>query len=195
MIGRGGSDIYHVDNSGDAIVEFGGQGFDEVRTSVDYALTAGADVERLVTSNDAGLAAIDLTGNSSGNVVRGNNGNNVIAGGDGDDELTGLGGQDSFLFDTALSADFNVDVITDFDPASDTIVLENTIFGAFAAGGLAAERFVVGTAAQDASDNIIYDIDTGALYYDSDGTGAAAAIQFAQLNAGTALTHLDFVIV
>jgi len=69
------------------------------------------------------------------------------------------------------------------------------VFAVFATGGLAAERFVVGPAAQDASDNIIYNDVTGALSYDSDGNGAAAAIQFAQLSPGLALTNLDFLVV
>jgi serralysin len=195
LIGRDGNDLYMVDDADDAVAENGGLGIDEARTSVTWTLTEGADVEILRTTNDAGTGAIDLTGNSSGNIVRGNNGNNVINGGNGDDELTGLGGQDQFWFDTPLNAAFNIDVIADFSLADDTIVLENTIFGAFSAGALAAERFVIGTAAQDANDNIIYDVATGALFYDSDGTGAAAAIQFAQLSPALALTHLDFLIV
>ena len=173
LIGRDGDDTYLVDSATDTITENGGQGIDTVRTNVSYVLTAGADVELLATSDDNGTAAIDLTGNANGNIVRGNNGNNVINGGDGDDDLTGLGGQDLFLFDTPLDAAVNLDVITDFNVADDTILLENTVFGAFAAGGLAAERFVIGTAALDANDNIIYDAVTGALYYDSDGNGAA----------------------
>ena len=89
----------------------------------------------------------------------------------------------------------NVDVITDFSVADDTIRLDDAIFSAFANGPLAAERFVVGTAALDASDNIIYNSAIGVIYYDSDGNGAAAAIQFAQVSAGLALTHLDFIVV
>jgi hypothetical protein len=33
------------------------------------------------------------------------------------------------------------------------------------------------------------------VLYDSDGNGATAAIQFATVSPGVALTHLDFVIV
>ena len=77
----------------------------------------------------------------------------------------------------------------------DTIRMENAIFTVFATGALAADRFVIGTAARDANDNLIYNSATGALLYDSDGTGAATAIQFATLAPGLALTSLDFVIV
>ena len=132
MSGRGGNDIYFVDNAGDSVAENGGQGADEVRTSVSFTLTAGADVEVLRTIDDDGVAAINLTGNGSGNLVRGNNGANVINGGAGNDELTGRGGQDAFLFDTALDAATNVDVIVDFSVADDTIRLDNAVFNVFA---------------------------------------------------------------
>ena len=195
MTGRGGDDVYFVDNAGDSVMESGGQGLDEVRTSVSWTLTAGADVETVRTTNAAGLGAINLTGNETGNVVTGNAGSNAINGGNGNDELVGLGGHDYFAFTTPLNAASNVDLLSDFSVADDTILLENTIFGAFAAGGLAAERFVVGAAAQDASDNIIYNSSTGALFYDSDGIGASAAVQFAAVTPGLALTHLDFIVV
>jgi Ca2+-binding RTX toxin-like protein len=195
MTGGAGNDTYYVDYAYDQVGESGGEGFDQVFASVSYTLTTGADVELLATSNDAYTIALDLTGNSSGNIIRGNNGNNVINGGDGDDELTGLGGADSFRFDTALSAAFNVDVITDFAVGVDTIVLENTIFGAFAAGPLADDRFVNGTTPLDGNDNILYDSATGAIYYDADANGGGAAVLFAQVTAGLALTHDDFMIV
>jgi Ca2+-binding RTX toxin-like protein len=195
MTGRGGNDTYYVYQASDRVIENGGQGNDTVYANVSWTLTAGSDVELLATWDDLGTAAIDLTGNANGNVVRGNNGNNTLNGGDGRDDLTGLGGQDQYLFDTRLNAAVNVDTLSDFSVADDAIVLENTIFSVFAAGPLAAERFIVGTAALDASDNIIYNSATGALLYDSDGNGATAAIQFAQLAPGLALTQDEFLIV
>jgi len=54
---------------------------------------------------------------------------------------------------------------------------------------------VIGAAAQDANDRIIYNNATGALLYDSDGVGGIAAIQFATLSTGLALTNLDFFVV
>jgi len=194
--GRGGSDIYIVTTANVSIVEAGGQGNDAVLSSVTYTLTAGADVELLATTNDAGTAAINLTGNANGNEVRGNNGNNVLAGGNGRDTLTGLGGQDSFLFNTALDAANNVDQITDFNVAADTILLEQDIFSSsLGLGNISAGEFVIGTAALDANDRIIYNNANGALFYDSDGAGGAAAIQFATLGTGLALTNVDFLVV
>ena len=192
--GRGGDDGYWVEEPGVTIIEAAGQGIDAVITEMmSYTLPEGADIEYLGTYYTE--APVELTGNSSGNIITGNDGANVLNGGGGNDELIGELGEDSFLFNTELDVMFNVDTLSDFTAADDTILLENTIFGAFSAGPLAAERFVVGTAAQDASDNIIYDIATGALLYDSDGTGAAAPIQFAEVSPGTALTHLDFLVV
>jgi Ca2+-binding RTX toxin-like protein len=194
MIGGSGDDTYIVDDAADVVTEAGGQGSDTVVAEESYVLTAGADVETLATADDAGTAAIDLTGNANGNSVRGNDGSNVLSGGDGRDDLTGRGGNDWFRFDTPLG-DTNVDVINDLNVAgNDTIVLENTIFGAFAAGPLAEERFVT-TAPQQGNDNIIYDAASGHLFYDSDGNGPAAMVLFARMTPGTAVTHEDFLVV
>ena len=84
------------------------------------------------TTNAAGTTAINLTGNELTNIVTGNAGANVLNGGGGNDTLTGNGGNDIFVFNTALSAATNVDIITDFAVANDTIRLENAIFTASA---------------------------------------------------------------
>jgi Ca2+-binding RTX toxin-like protein len=193
MRGGLGDDTYLVDNAADAIIENGGQGIDTVRSSVSYTLTSGADVELLATSNDSGTAGLTLLGNANGNVVQGNNGNNILGGDGGNDELIGLGGQDRFLFSTALDAASNVDVLSDFNVADDTIVLQATVFTGLGSSVDAGE-FVIGTAAQDATDRIIYNNQTGELFFDRDGVGGVAAIQFAEVNPGVALTHLDFLI-
>jgi Ca2+-binding RTX toxin-like protein len=196
MIGGLGNDTYYVQDAGDSVVEYGGQGIDVVEARVSWTLTAGADIETLQTGHEVGTAAIDLIGNSSGNVVRGNAGNNVIGGGDGNDELVGLGGQDQFLFNTALNASTNVDELSDFSVADDTILLDDAIFSSsLGLGNISAGELVIGSAAQDANDRIIYNDMTGALLYDSDGNGAALAIQFAQLPSGLAPTYLDFLVI
>ena len=196
MRGEAGNDTYVVDSAADVIVESAGQGIDTVRASVSYTLGAGVDIETFETTDEDGTAAINLTGNSSGNVVLGNDGNNVINGGDGNDELTGFGGEDAFLFNTPLSEEFNIDVITDFNVADDTIQLDDAIFSSsLGLGNISAGELVIGAAAQDANDRIIYDSNTGELFYDSDGVGATAAIQFAVLSPGLSLTYLDFLVV
>ncbi len=60
---------------------------------------------------------------------------------------------------------------------------------------LSSKAFVFGAVAADSSDRIIYDDATGALYFDADGSGAGAQVQFAQLDAHLALTNRDFLIV
>jgi Ca2+-binding RTX toxin-like protein len=196
MSGRGGNDSYYVDNANDRVTESGGQGNDTVRSSVTWTLTAGADVELVATDYDFGTAAINLTGNANGNVLRGNNGNNTLNGREGRDDLTGLGGQDQFLFNTPLSAATNVDRVTDFNVADDVILLEQAIFSSsLGLGNISAGEFVIGTAAQDANDRMIYDSNSGALFYDNDGVGGNAQVQFAELSRGLALTNLDFLVV
>ncbi|HYD80624.1 MAG TPA: hypothetical protein VEC06_12515, partial [Paucimonas sp.] len=89
----------------------------------------------------------------------------------------------------------NLDRIVDFSVADDIIHLANDIFGALVAeGALSADYFRVGAAA-DNNDYITYDSASGALSYDADGSGAGAAIAFAQLTAGLALTNADFWVV
>ena len=199
MNGGLGDDIYIVDNIGDIVLEESNGGVDIVNSSVSYSL-AGTFVEIL---NLNGAANINGIGNSIGNSINGNNGNNGLNGGGGNDRLDGNGGndtltggtgQDIFVFDTALGSS-NVDTITDFNVADDTIFLASSIFAAAGAEGtLAADAFRSGAVALDASDRIIYDSATGNLYYDANGNTAGGSVLFAQLTAGLALTNADFVI-
>ena len=76
----------------------------------------------------------------------------------------------------------------------DTIQLDDALFAGVTAANLSSV-IVFGAAALDANDRIIYNSATGALYYDADGSGAGAAIQFAQLDAGVALTISDFAVI
>ena len=49
--------------------------------------------------------------------------------------------------------------------------------------------------AQDASDRIIYETDTGRLIYDSNGNVAGGDVHFATLDAGLAISNADFSVV
>jgi len=194
MIGFGGNDIFIVDNAGDVAFEFAGQGSDTVYALTSYALTGGSEIETLSVTDHGATNAIDLTGNETGNVILGNNGANVLNGKGGGDYLLGFGGTDSFAFTTALGGG-NVDIIGDFSAADDNILLDDAVFTGLDLGALGANAFVVGAAALDADDRIIYNQATGALLFDADGNGAGAAVQFAQLLGAPVLTASDFMVI
>ena len=195
MQGLGGNDTYFVDNPSDIVNELVGGGSDRVLTSVSYALIAGQEIEALSTANPAGVGAINLTGNAFAQTITGNAGANVIDGGAGNDTLDGLGGVDQFKFDTLLNPLTNVDSILDFAAGTDKIDLAHTIFSALSTGTLSSSAFFSGTAAQNASEHVIYNPGTGGLFYDPDGNGSVAATEFAKLSTGLALRNTDFTVV
>ena len=138
-----------------------------------------------------------LTGNATANRLDGGAGNDILNGGLGNDALAGSTGNDAFVFNSTLGA-VNIDTIQSYNVVDDTIRLENTgIFSAFVmTGAMAAGAFNTGFAATQADDRIIYNTATGVLLYDADGTGVAAAVQFAKLtNVYGTLTAADFLII
>ncbi|HEX2137758.1 MAG TPA: hypothetical protein VHG30_18005 [Microvirga sp.] len=133
-----------------------------------------------------------LEGFGGADVLRGGAGSDHLRGGLGNDTLVGEAGRDCFVFDSRPGST-NIDVIRDFSVADDTIQLNNAIFTKVGPNGkLASEAFWTGAQAHDASDRVIYDKATGALYYDADGNGAAVQVKIAQLAAGLAVTAADF---
>lgn len=81
LAGGSGNDTYHVDESGDVVVESSSKGgTDTVVASISLAL--GSHVENLTL---AGSADLHGTGNTLANVLRGNAGANVLTGGAGND--------------------------------------------------------------------------------------------------------------
>ena len=201
MAGGTGNDIYYVDNAGDVATENVGEGTDTVRTTL-LSETLGANLENLTfigsgnfTGNGNTLNNV-ITGGTGTDTLNGGAGNDTLNGGAGNDMLTGGTGQDSFLFNQALNALTNVDNILDFSVVDDTILLSHLVFTALGpVGTLPVGEFFTGSSAGDAGDRIIYNSSTGALSYDSDGTGAAAPVQFAHLTSGLALTNADFRVV
>lgn len=159
-----------------------------------------------ITGNLANNKLFGLNGNDSlygfggADTLDGGNDADLLAGGGGNDVLTGGTGNDAFLFNFALGTT-NVDTITDFNAAADTIKLDKDIFTVLALGEDFSDNFVLGTAALDGNDWILFDNTTGALYYDANGNtnGNSDAIQFANVyDPGTtpaSLTAADFVVV
>jgi Ca2+-binding RTX toxin-like protein len=136
-----------------------------------------------------------LTGNNAANTILGGAGDDKLNGGLGKDILTGGSGKDTFVFDTKLGAT-NIDTIKGFSVKDDTIWLDDDVFAkAGKVDDLSSAAFHVGTAAHDSSDRVIYDKATGKLWYDADGKGGAAAVQFAQLDKGLSVTAADFDII
>ncbi|HVQ08965.1 MAG TPA: Ig-like domain-containing protein [Allosphingosinicella sp.] len=193
MIGLNGNDTYVVENALDVVEEAAGGGSDLLYSFVSYTLAAGQEVETISTAVQGGTGAINLTGNEFGQTLIGNYGANLLNGGSGNDVLYGLNGADMFAFTTALGAG-NVDTVADFVAGTDRIGLDDAIFTAIG-GALNANAFVIGTAAGDADDRIVYDQATGRLFYDADGSGAGAAVQFATIGNGLALTAADFTMI
>jgi Ca2+-binding RTX toxin-like protein len=183
----------------------GGDGFAERRTLT--GIVVERDILREIENVDGSNFSEKIQGNELRNRLNGNGGGDRLEGGDEDDVLNGgLGadtlvggaGRDSFEFDTALGAG-NIDTINDFSVLSDTITLDTAVFTELELNGfdvrvLDAEAFRFGAAAVDADDRIIYNSVTGALFYDSDGNGAAAAVQFATIGTLLNLSNDDFVI-
>jgi Ca2+-binding RTX toxin-like protein len=195
LAGGAGNDTYSVYNAGAVIVELGGEGNDRLSAGVNYVLADGVSVEYLNTTSLNATYAVDLTGNDLAQLVRGNAGANVLDGAGGNDVLFGMGGADIFRFSTALGAG-NVDRIGDFSVADDQIQLDSAIFTALGIGPLDASAFKDNfLAPRDADDRIIYNSNTGSLFYDADGHGGAAAVKFASLSTGLALTAADFVVI
>jgi Ca2+-binding RTX toxin-like protein len=212
MRGYGGDDRFFVDVAGDSVIEAANGGFDRVFAGATYTLAAAAEVEVLSTLGTATTTVVSLTGNGFDNVMMGNAagnqlsglagadningyaGNDRIYGGLGLDTMTGGAGLDNFYFDTALNATSNVDRILDFSHADDTIRLSQTVFTTLLTGVLSADAYRAGAAAADATDRIIYNKATGALFYDRDGAGGAAQIQFAWLPKDLILSGGDFIV-
>jgi Ca2+-binding RTX toxin-like protein len=182
------------------VIEPAGRGIDRlsfaaVYDSPGYALSSDLEIEALQFADIGGLSNSALIGNGVGQEIQGNHGNNLIAARGGNDTIWGWGGNDTFLFDSVPNAATNVDAIMDFNVANDVFHLEDGIFSSLSPGGLTADQFWVGTEAFDSGDRIIHNQAAGALSYDVDGAGGAAAVRFAQVTPGLSITHLDFVVV
>jgi Ca2+-binding RTX toxin-like protein len=118
MLGGDGYDIYIVDDFGDVVTEYAGEGFDMVQTSVSYALNAGSEVEVLYADPATTTAAINLIGNEFDNWLTGNDGVNILAGGLGLDTLRGNGGGDVFLWSSVAESGLsNFDIVMDYSSA------------------------------------------------------------------------------
>ena len=129
-----------------------------------------------------------MTGLAGNDSLSGSSGNDTLLGGAGNDVLSGGTGFDDFIFDTALGPT-NVDVISAYVVADDMIRLDHRIFTGLTAGQDLADTAFAANSTGEAvlsTDRIIYQTGTGKLFYDADGAGGAAAVQFARLTTNLA---------
>lgn len=229
MIGGAGNDIYLIDSTSDIVTELAGQGIDLVKVGVarsggTYTLTSNVENATLTNSVafniDGNASNNTLTGNAAANYLKGqagtdtllgNAGQDVLAGGLGHDTLIGGLGSDTFVFNTALQAGASSDLIKDYDTggSSDRIFLDDAIFNLGITGtttgvslsstAARVSKFVTGTQATSTEDRIIYDPNSGHLYYDPTGSinGSKDQIEIATLGSSThpTLSASDFLII
>lgn len=209
--GGTGNDWYRLGTENDKVIDSGGH--DLIESSVSRSLASYSAIEDLWL---AGRANINGTGNSLNNLIEGNSGSNILSGGAGNDRLVGGGGNDRlmggtgndvligsagrdvFVFNSAPNAKNNVDHVEDFGVVDDSFWFENSLFkGLGKDGTLLASAFRTNFTglAHDASDRLIYERDTGELYYDGDGNGRGAGVLVAVLDNNLSLAHSDFFVI
>ena len=220
FIGGLGNDTYIIDLTvagklEDAITETGGIDTLQLRGATTNAaavtLTLAKTLENLNASATV-TSLLNLTGNTFDNILTGNAANNVLSGLVGNDTLIGdagndkliggLGldnlsgglGNDTFVFDSALNASTNVDVITDFTSGADKLQLSAKIFAKVKGVNFADVFHDTAITDTHVNNYIIYDSSTGIVSYD-DGSGAGTAVQFATLTGLPTLTATDFTVV
>jgi len=175
MAGGTENDTYYVDNVGDVVTEFAGEGTDRVISTVGYTL--GDNVENLTLS---GTDAIDGTGNALANSLAGNAASNLLNGGDGNDSLNGAAGID-FLEGMAGN-----DTLSDtsgygyFNGGAGTDRLTGGAWADFFLGGTGNDTISTG----DGNDIVVFDKGDG---YDSITLGAGAKT----VSLGGGITYTD----
>jgi serralysin len=162
-----------------------------------FQITGGAYDDQLYgaalndsLSSGAGNDTIDA--GAGNDTLNGGAGNDTLIGGAGTDQLTGGAGADRFYFYTRTQG---IDTITDFNVVDDAIYISSSFGGGLMAGAaITTAQFTLGSSASDSSDRFIYNQNTGALFFDIDGTGSSRQNQIAQLSTGLAMTNQNIVV-
>lgn len=198
--GTMGGDRYGGTSGKDDIHGFAGNdmlggrsGDDTIFSGIGHDRMAGEAGDDRMYGN---LGADRLFGGRGEDSLRAGRGDDLVDGGTGKDKLFGDAGADTFVFDTGPSRN-NHDLIVDFARDHDTIALDSDIFEELAGGRtLDAGAFKdIAAGARDNNDHILYNHDTGRLFYDADGLGGDGPILVATLLNHPMLTRGDFSIV
>ena len=187
MAGGIGNDTYVVDNVGDVVTEFSGEGTDTIQTAATF--TIGANIENLTLSGSSAINGTGntldnlLTGNTAANTLSGSDGNDTLDGGAGNDTMVGGIGNDTYVVDSAsdvvteLSGEGSDTVQTSFSFVISNNIENLTLTGSAAINGMGStdNNVIIG----NSGDNII----DGAAGADS-MTGGAGNDTFIVDNAG-----------
>jgi Ca2+-binding RTX toxin-like protein len=183
------SGTYLIGTKGaDFMTGFGGGQFINAGAGNDIITASRFEVE--------GMQGDIVDGEAGNDTIEGKEGNDTIDGGLGKDILTGGSGFDYFRFSTKLGKS-NIDTITDFVSGVDKILLSPTIFSSIniseslnlLSGEWTARQKVNATASDG---HLIFNTVNKGLYYDADGDGKGAAVQFATLLGVGSLSADDF---
>jgi Ca2+-binding RTX toxin-like protein len=193
IIGSGGANSLTGDGGYDTIR--GGGGNDIIRLwGVEHTAELPAHAELF---GEGGNDTISRGGGQGAVLISGGTGNDTLGGGLSFESL------DRFLFAEAPGS-ANADVIFGFEGGSagvDKIELDAAAFSNIGpAGNFTAEdsRWSAGpglTAGKDVADRVIYNTDTGQLFYDADGSGAGASQLIATLNGAPSVGRTAIVVV
>jgi Ca2+-binding RTX toxin-like protein len=219
--GDAGNDYLYGENGKDEL--WGGVGADVLNGGADQDYAIYFDSEAITVSLDGSLAATgnsvgdifisieNLAGSETGNdTLAGDANNNELWGDGGDDTLYGRAGDDK-LFGNAgndrLSGEAGndmfvfkfktdgIDVITDFE-TGDKIEIRTEDFGVSPLGTIAQTLFqsAANHTAATSETRFLFDTTGSSLWFDSDGNGAAEALQLATFANAYQLAYTDIVI-
>ena len=145
----------------------------------------------------AGAGADSISGLAGNDALNGGAGNDTLVGGLGDDQLTGGDGQDRFVFESPIKNGGNLDTVTDFLSGIDTIALAGSVFTALRGDTDLSDSLWLTTSTSPATARsyLVFDPQSGALSFDSDGSGPATSIAICALVGVTKLGPGDLLMI
>jgi Ca2+-binding RTX toxin-like protein len=193
IAGREGNDTLYGDDNNDVLD--GGAGLDILRGNAGDDYIIGGSESDVIYGGDGAANIGDIGdrwlggdggddfifGNLGTDRLSGGAGNDVLTGGEGFDYMTGEAGIDTFVYNAVTDGSIS-EQIGDWQGGVDELRIDASAFGGgLAAGALAANRLVIGTVANQAFGQFLYNTANGVLYWDADGTGGGAALAFTRL--------------
>ncbi|NEQ72660.1 MAG: hypothetical protein F6K23_06005, partial [Okeania sp. SIO2C9] len=200
---RGGSGEDNLRGGGGADRLNGGQGNDTLNGGIGNDRLFGKSGNDLLIGRRGNDRLLDGSGDDT---LEGGIGRDRLNGSSGNDVLSGGASIDRFIFNTNKEfnpEDLGIDEITDFVPGQDFILLDKRTFTALMSDsgtGFSIEtEFDTVTNSQDATTAnafIVYDTETGDLFYNPNGSeaGFGSGGQFARLLNTVSLSEDDFVL-